>query len=351
MRYVSVCSSGWAVLLCIAVLQLIPDGTVCLHANLTLPQPFNVSAEVNHTLPSNSLPPLATVAPDNSTPSWNPIPHYRHAHYDPAGKVLWFPRIIGGTLATVGEFPAMVSLQLVRNSAHVCGGTLITMGHVMTAAHCVTNVRGDAQPASQYQVMGDDLYVLQAMASPLRQTRRVSSIHVHPKYDASLFINDVAILRVASEFRKTDTFFPGKRIQKAPIYGDRCSLAGWGVTDEQSRATSPNLLRINVVISDFGTCNAVFGNLLTLGMLCAEAPGRDACQGDSGGALLCAGGRVAGIVSFGDGCAKPGVPGVYTDVAHYEKWINGVLRNSGQRSVGYLAGLVMFTWAVKHLLR
>ncbi|XP_053668370.1 trypsin alpha-like [Anopheles marshallii] len=315
-------------------------------SNLTVPQPFNVSGQLNHTLPSNSLPPLATVAPQ-----WNPIPHYQHAHYDPLGKVLWFPRIIGGALATAGEFPAMVSLQQVQNSAHVCGGTLITMSHVLTAAHCVTDVRGVAQSAARYQVMGDDLYILQHMGSPTRQVRRVASINIHPRYDSAIFSNDIAIVRVVSEFRKSDTFFPGKRIQKTPILGDRCSLAGWGVTDERSTTMSPNLQRINVVISDFGSCNAVFDQQLTKGMLCAEAPGRDACQGDSGGALLCAGGRVAGIVSFGDGCAKPNVPGVYVDVAYYEKWINGVLKNGGERSVGYLAVMIMCYWAVKHLLR
>uniref|UniRef100_A0A182PVW8 Peptidase S1 domain-containing protein n=1 Tax=Anopheles epiroticus TaxID=199890 RepID=A0A182PVW8_9DIPT len=349
MRCVSF-SSGWgAAVLVAVVVQIVSDGTRGQNVNITLPQPFN--ATVNHTLPSNSLPPLATIAPFNSTVAWSPIPHYRHAHYDSGGQVLWFPRIIGGTLATVGEFPAMVSLQLARNGAHVCGGTLITMGHVMTAAHCVTDSRGVTQLATQYQVMGDDLYILQAMASSNRQVRRVTSITVHPKYDPATFFNDIAIVRVASEFRKTDTFFPAKRIQKAPTFGDRCSLAGWGVTDEQSRATSPNLQRINVVISDYGMCNAAFGNLLTVGMVCAAAPGRDACQGDSGGGLLCSGGRVAGIVSFGDGCAKPNVPGVYTDVAYYEKWINTVLRNGGERSVGFLASIIMFCWAVKHLLR
>uniref|UniRef100_A0A182Y626 Uncharacterized protein n=1 Tax=Anopheles stephensi TaxID=30069 RepID=A0A182Y626_ANOST len=328
----------------ITVLQIVP---VALgQSNVTLPQPFNVSVDVNHTLPSNSLPPLATVSPP-----WKPMPRYRTAHYDPVGKVLWFPRIIGGSMATAGEFPAMVSLQQVQNSAHVCGGTLITMSHVLTAAHCVTDVRGILHPANQYQVMGDDLYILQHMGSPTRQVRRVVTITIHPQYDSTVFSNDIAVLRVASEFRKTDTFFPGKRVQKAPTPGDRCSLAGWGVTDERSHVMSPHLQRINVAISDFGACNVVFDQLLTRGMLCAEAPGRDACQGDSGGALLCAGGRVAGIVSFGDGCAKPNVPGVYMDVAYYEKWINGVLRNSGERSVGYLAGTVMFYWAVKHLLR
>ena len=43
-------------------------------------------------------------------------------------------------------------------------------------------------------------------------------------------------------------------------------------------------------------------------------------QGDSGGPMICRGGKVAGIVSYGPSeCAK--APGIYTNVAFYHKWI------------------------------
>jgi len=48
--------------------------------------------------------------------------------------------------------------------------------------------------------------------------------------------------------------------------------------------------------------------------------GIDACQGDSGGPLICDG-HLAGIISWGVGCADPGYPGVYTNVSHFLKWI------------------------------
>uniref|UniRef100_A0A182FBH9 Uncharacterized protein n=1 Tax=Anopheles albimanus TaxID=7167 RepID=A0A182FBH9_ANOAL len=193
---------------------------------------------------------------------------------------------------------------------------------------------------SPFQVMADDLYILPQMGNPSRQTRLVRSLILHPQYDTATFANDLALLRLASEFRKTDSLYPVKRLQKAPVLGDRCSLAGWGVTTEQSSTMSPNLQRINVVVDDFGSCNVVYQQLLTRGMLCASAPGRDACQGDSGGALLCAGGRMAGIVSFGAGCAKPNVPGVYIDVVYHEKWINGALRSHGMALRSTMALLV-----------
>lgn len=69
------------------------------------------------------------------------LPHLPEAKYDQEGDLVWFPRIIGGSRAQLGEFPSKVSLQT-RSGSHFCGGNLITDNHIISAAHCVVTEDG-----------------------------------------------------------------------------------------------------------------------------------------------------------------------------------------------------------------
>lgn len=69
------------------------------------------------------------------------VPHLPLPRYNNDGSVEFLPRIVNGTAAYLGEFPGTVSIQN-RQGAHFCGGTIVDTRHIVTAAHCVTNSRG-----------------------------------------------------------------------------------------------------------------------------------------------------------------------------------------------------------------
>jgi secreted trypsin-like serine protease len=68
-------------------------------------------------------------------------------------------------------------------------------------------------------------------------------------------------------------------------------------------------------------------------MFCAGEPegGKDSCQGDSGGFIGAplGDGRFVqlGIVSWGFGCARPDLFGVYTRVARYQPWVGQIMQS------------------------
>jgi len=109
-------------------------------------------------------------------------------------------------------------------------------------------------------------------------------------------------------------------------------VTGWGATREGG-AVSNQLMEVSVPIVDDQTCDDLYAEVGGSGMIfdsmiCAgdvEDGGVDSCQGDSGGPFIVPGNNsswvLAGVVSWGYGCAEPGFPGVYTEVAYFVDWI------------------------------
>lgn len=180
--------------------------------------------------------------------------------------------------------------------------------------------------------MGDDLSI-QSVGSIRRQTRRVSHIFVHTGFNLSTMLNDVAVVRVEQPFWPTDTFRAAELANATPAANTTCHVAGWGATVENGTA-SARLQRMSVAVLPRATCNrrGSYEGAVRAGMICAGTMlgGRDSCQGDSGGGLICGtDGRVAGVVSFGYGCARPNFPGVYADVSGQQAFVRQALGWSG----------------------
>ena len=256
--------------------------------------------------------PEQAAATDAATDAFPPRCEFTTPRASPRARKLT-ARIVGGTAALAGAYPFAAALAT-KTRVHYCGGTLIAPRFVLTAAHCQVEV-GDVA-----LVGASDLRSAQAV--------HIAESRIHPRFDAVTLDNDVAIAVLAENAGVLAATFEGAGDVRPPS----AMVIGWGTTVEGGETTSA-LQQVRVPFWPHADCKKVYPGL-TPRQVCAGllAGGADSCQGDSGGALLtgsaAAGWKQIGIVSYGTGCARPGVPGVYTDVRNDEirAWITACAR-------------------------
>lgn len=235
--------------------------------------------------------------------------------------------IVGGEPAAVGELPWQVA---VYPGPYLCGGSLIAAQWVVTAAHCVIDDAGAVMAPGDIDVVAGEYNRNQNDGT--EQQRSVTAVYVHPNYDPfGSNDSDIALLQLASPV----TLGPSVGIiplVSSPTHdalvapGVSSLVSGWGATSEGG-STATILQKVRVPIVSNATCNTSYGGSITANMLCAglAGGGKDSCQGDSGGPLVVpdgSGWRLAGVVSFGNGCARPNYYGVYTRISSFTTWIS-----------------------------
>ncbi|KAF0695298.1 Aste57867_13879 [Aphanomyces stellatus] len=231
--------------------------------------------------------------------------HQRHGPTDATTPPTDSGKIVGGQEADSGKHRYLTGLKVSPGAESFCGASLIAPKLLLTAAHCIK--RG----STVYASIGshDNIPLATAKGVEMLQvTRQIA----HPNYTGKTSAGyDVAIYELA-----TNSTIKPVSISWTPLSTNTLlAVRGWGRTDE--RATlSPVVLEVGVRVWDAANCSAALNRTqLEASMVCAGGvQGQDACQGDSGGPLtLEKGGKedLVGVVSFGVGCGRKDMPGVY----------------------------------------
>jgi len=243
-------------------------------------------------------------------------------------------RIVGGDESDALDWPWIVSLKDSATQTHFCGATLIAEQWVLTAAHCLFN-SGNLKSASQITATVGE-YDLNS--TPVTPAVSIKQLYVHPDYNSATSVNDIALLKLASSVINPSLISPVdiSVTINAIAATENVTALGWGSivpssTEQTAPPVYPDILHdVEIPLMTDAMCIDALGSNYTAEMICAGLieGGKDSCQGDSGGPLIIQenGWKQIGIVSWGNGCAAPGYPGVYTRLALYEEWVNSISR-------------------------
>lgn len=272
------------------------------------------------------------------------------------------PRIVGGNMVSSDEFKTefgfAASLQF--DGQHFCGATFLdpqfgfTPGNppvfqgwntkpsrgaplmAITAAHCLFDEDGRLASTEFLSLVSETADLNDTVATE----QRIKELIPHPAYD-EFGNNDIAIILL--EPPEKPVLGPAATVVlpsllSAEVY-QRTNMpvliAGWGRTAEGG-ALSDHLRTVRVPYADQEACHINHdrvGVVVNHGTFCAgfAGGGFDSCQGDSGGGVIfrprtaagtVQGARIlVGVVSWGIGCARYGLQGIYTDVLRHVAWI------------------------------
>ncbi|XP_017444409.1 glandular kallikrein-12, submandibular/renal isoform X1 [Rattus norvegicus] len=238
-------------------------------------------------------------------------------------------RVVGGYKCEKNSQPWQVAVI----NRYLCGGVLIDPSWVITAAHCYSHA------LSNYHVLlgRNNLF----KDEPFAQYRFVNQSFPHPDYNPffmknhTLFpgddhSNDLMLLHLSEPADITDGVKVIDLPTEEPKVGSTCLASGWSSTKPLEWEFPDDLQCVNINILSNEKCIKAHTQMVTDVMLCAGEleGGKDTCNGDSGGPLLCDG-VLQGITSWSSvPCGETNRPAIYTKLIKFTSWIKEVMKEN-----------------------
>ncbi|CAG0878823.1 unnamed protein product [Darwinula stevensoni] len=184
-------------------------------------------------------------------------------------------RIVGGEEAKPGAYPWMAALLYKPSPRRpICGGSLVSPVHVLTAAHCADWVR--QQPNSFKVRIGE--HDFDTASETEYRDFPIRKVYVHPDYVETNLRNDLAIIELdGPEMNASWTVcLP----EVSEDFRDRKAVViGWGVTDPDEKGQPANLQQVIVDVYPQEECRRLYQGI-TDSHMCAgkRNGGKDSCQ-------------------------------------------------------------------------
>ena len=233
-------------------------------------------------------------------------------------------KIVGGSEVDITR----TDLNYIVRLGEDCSGMIINEKWILTAAHC--------EAIFDLPITAGTLDIY----SPHGITLKMKDYHIHPKhrsfdygdtYDFALIELQEKIDFKTSRLKPIEIITPEFAQMGGLAEGKMTTVYGWGATTEDGRF--PHILHevsVPLVSRERGNASDSYDGRIDESMILAgiDEGGKDACQGDSGGPLvLDEKGKklLIGVVSWGEGCARPNYYGVYSNVAVAYPWIQKII--------------------------
>ncbi|KAG5676113.1 hypothetical protein PVAND_005967 [Polypedilum vanderplanki] len=239
------------------------------------------------------------------------------------------------------QFPFAVSFgsfsgENSSSFSHFCGGSIIfsnlKFSWAISAGHCFAN--SDLERKKIFAIIGGGDLLTSSNEEKLCSVQKI----IVANFDQYSIQNDISLVKINCGRQQVIEL---SSIE--PLKSRDCVIYGYGTESYEMNMKPSNVLRYGFVQPiSHSECEKIMGRMSApiqgCGQFCARGSHplfTDACNGDSGSAIICKESnsniyKLVGVVSYGMGCGSEYSAGVYESVLYHRHWIDLTLQNECQ---------------------